>query len=109
MEGLFQFLKRFERFTKNTDIFVAVGLLSILAVMIIPLPPMALDLFLTFSLALSLLILLVAIYVTKALDFSVFSAAPFRYSRLCTAFPNIATTRLLRSRTGTKARKPREK
>lgn len=94
MEALFQFLKRFERFTKNTDLLVAVALVAILVVMIIPLPAVMLDLALTVSLTLSLLVLLVAIYTDRSLDFSIFPsllllATLFRLSL------NVATTRLI--------------
>ncbi len=61
MEQLFQFIKRFEKYTKNTDLFIAVGILVILSVMVIPLPPVILDMALTLSLTLGVLILLVSI------------------------------------------------
>ena len=60
MEQIFQFLKRFEKYTKNSDLLVAFGLLGIMAVMIIPMPAIMLDIALTFSLALSILILLIS-------------------------------------------------
>ena len=65
MDDIFQFLKRFEKYTKNTDLFIAVGLLAILSVMIVPLPPVILDMALSLSLAISLLILLVAVYTKR--------------------------------------------
>lgn len=94
MDGLFDFLKRFQKLSQNTDLLMAVGMLVILSVMIIPLPPLLLDLALTLSITLSLLILLVAIYTDKTLDFSVFPsllllATLFRLSL------NVATTRLI--------------
>ncbi|MES2769994.1 MAG: flagellar biosynthesis protein FlhA [Bdellovibrionota bacterium] len=96
MEGLFQFIKKFDGITKNTDLLMAFGLIAVIIFMIIPLPPFLLDVALTMSLALSLLILLSALYATKALDFSVFPslllvATLFRLSL------NIATTRLVLS------------
>src|ERR1039457_3343855 len=94
MDDLFNFLKKFEKFTKNTDLFMAVAIIVILSVMIIPLAPFMLDLFLTLSITFSLLILLVALYTEKSLDFSVFPslllvATLFRLSL------NVATTRLV--------------
>lgn len=94
MEDVFQFLKRFEKYTKNTDLFMAIGLLCILAVMVVPLPPMMLDLALSFSLALSLLILLVAIYIKKALDFTSFPSL-LLMTTLFRLSLNVATTRLV--------------
>lgn len=96
MEGLYQFIKKFDHITKNTDLLMAFGLIAVIIFMIIPLPPFLLDVSLTMSLALSLLILLSALYATKALDFSVFPslllvATLFRLSL------NIATTRLILS------------
>ncbi len=94
MEPLFQFIKRFEKFTKNTDLFIAFGLLAILAVMIIPLPPLMLDLTLSFSLSLSLLILVVSIYVKRALDFTSFPSL-LLMTTLFRLSMNVATTRLI--------------
>lgn len=97
MEQLFQFLKRFEKYTRNTDLLIAFGLLGIMAVMIIPMPPFFLDMALTFSLAVSILILLISIYVTKALDFSVFPSL-LLITTLFRLALNVATTRVILSR-----------
>jgi len=43
MEELYQFVKRFEKYTKNTDLLIAFGLIAVLIFMIIPLPPFLLD------------------------------------------------------------------
>lgn len=94
MEQLFQFFKRFEKVTKNTDLFIAFGMLAILAVMIIPLPPMMLDLALTFSLAISILILLVSLYTQRALDFTSFPSL-LLMTTLFRLSLNVATTRLI--------------
>ncbi len=94
MDQLFQFLKRFEKYAKNTDLLVAIGLLAILAIMIVPLPPMMLDLALTISLASSILILLVSIYINKSLEFSVFPSL-LLITTLYRLGLNIATTRLI--------------
>jgi flagellar biosynthesis protein FlhA len=94
MEQLFQFLKRFEKYTKNTDLFIAFGILAILAVMIIPLPPILLDISLTFSLAIAILILLVSIYTKRALDFTSFPSL-LLMTTLFRLSLNVATTRLI--------------
>ncbi|MBT8146010.1 MAG: FHIPEP family type III secretion protein, partial [Gammaproteobacteria bacterium] len=44
----------------------------LLAMMILPLPPFLLDFFFTFNIALSLIILLVAVYIHRPLEFGVF-------------------------------------
>jgi flagellar biosynthesis protein FlhA len=63
------------------DLFVRFGqrqlagpvlILLILAMMVLPLPPFALDLFFTFNIAISVIVMLVAMSVMKPLDFSVF-------------------------------------
>jgi flagellar biosynthesis protein FlhA len=46
--------------------------LLIMAMLVLPLPPFLLDLFFTFNIALSLLILLVVLYTLRPLDFAVF-------------------------------------
>lgn len=104
MEQLFQFFKKFERYTKNTDLFVAFGLLAILAVMIIPLPPFLLDIALTFSLSIAVLILLVSIYIKRVLDFTSFPSL-LLMTTLFRLSLNVATTRLIltHGHEGTKA------
>jgi len=96
MEQLFVFLKRFEKYTKNTDLLIALALLMVLAVMIIPLPPIVLDMALTISLASSILILLVSIYISKALEFSVFPSL-LLMTTLYRLGLNVATVRLVLS------------
>jgi flagellar biosynthesis protein FlhA len=96
MEQLFQFIKSLDKWTKNTDLMVAFALLGILSVMIIPLPAFMLDFSLTLSLALSILILLVAIYTNKALDFSVFPSL-LLITTLFRLALNVATTRVILS------------
>ena len=94
MEDVFQFFKRFEKLTKNTDLFIAFGILAILAVMIVPLPPFMLDIFLTVSLAISIMILLVSIYIQRALDFTSFPSL-LLMTTLFRLSLNVATTRLI--------------
>lgn len=94
MEALFLFLKRFERYARNTDILVAIGILGVLAVMVVPLPSMVLDLALTASLAISILILLVSVYITRALEFSVFPSL-LLITTLYRLALNVATTRII--------------
>lgn len=104
MEQIFQFVKRFDKLAKNTDLFIAFGLLAILSVMIIPLPPILLDMALTFSLATSIMILLVSIYVKKTLEFSSFPSL-LLMTTLFRLSLNVATTRLIltHGHEGTKA------
>ncbi len=94
MEQVFQFLKKFEKYSKNVDLLIAFTLMAILAVMLVPLPPFLLDIALTLSLTSSILILLVALYTNKALDFSVFPSL-LLITTLFRLSLNVATTRLV--------------
>ncbi len=85
---------RLKGLTKNSDILIALSVVGILILMIIPLPRFLLDILLSFDITLSVIILLVAMYVLKPLDFSIFPslllvATLFRLSL------NIASTRLI--------------
>lgn len=94
MDQIFTFIKRFDKYTKNTDLLIAFGLLVIIGVMIIPLPPIFLDIALSFSLGLSLLILLTAIYIKRTLDFTSFPSL-LLMTTLFRLSLNVATTRLI--------------
>jgi len=57
---------------KNSDILIVVGVVSIVVMMVIPMPTPLLDLFLTLNLMIALIILMLTMYVPRALEFSVF-------------------------------------
>lgn len=82
------------RLLKNSDVFLAVGLLGTLVVMILPMPPWLLDLLLVTSLTLSITILLVSVYSTRPLDFSVFPTI-LLFATLFRLALNVASTRLV--------------
>ncbi len=79
-------------------------LLAMLAMMMVPLPPLALDILFTFNIALSVAILLTTVYVGRPLDFAVFPTVLLIVTLLRLAL-NIASTRvvLLNGHTGTSA------
>jgi len=79
-------------------------LVAMLAMMVLPLPPLMLDLFFTFNIALSLVVLLVVIYTHRPLDFDVFPTVLLAATLLRLAL-NVASTRvvLLQGHTGTNA------
>ncbi|ACI22126.1 flagellar biosynthesis protein FlhA [Thermodesulfovibrio yellowstonii] len=81
----------------RSDVLVAVGIILILIFMIVPIPPFMLDLSLTMSITLSILIILVASYVRKPLDFSVFPSV-LLIATLMRLSLNIASTRLILTR-----------
>ncbi len=82
------------RILKNSDVFLALGLLGTLVVMILPMPPGLLDLLLVTSLTLSIAILLVAVYAERPLDFSVFPTI-LLFATLFRLALNVASTRLV--------------
>nr|WKF59074.1 Protein MxiA [Paraburkholderia busanensis] len=59
-------------FARHADLAVAVGLLAVLALLIVPVPPFVLDLFICVSFASSLTMLATTLYVTKAVDLASF-------------------------------------
>jgi flagellar biosynthesis protein FlhA len=76
-------------------------IILILAMMVLPLPPFALDLFFTFNIAISVIVMLVAMNVTKPLDFSIFPTV-LLVTTLLRLSLNVASTRvvLLEGHTG---------
>ncbi|MBN2289576.1 MAG: FHIPEP family type III secretion protein, partial [Candidatus Glassbacteria bacterium] len=84
------------RFSKYSDVLLALGLVAILVVMIIPIPPILMDLMLTLDISLALTILVVVLYTTEPLQLSVFPGLLL----LVTLFRlslNVASTRLILS------------
>jgi flagellar biosynthesis protein FlhA len=79
---------------KNSDIYMAVVLIGILSLMIVPLPAFMLDLFLAANITIALTILLVGLYTTQPLDFSVFPSV-LLVTTLFRLSLNIASTRLI--------------
>ncbi|MFP4146965.1 MAG: flagellar biosynthesis protein FlhA [Halorhodospira sp.] len=78
--------------------------IALLTMMVIPLPPLALDLLFTFNIVLSLSILLVTVYIMRPLEFAVFPTILLVATLLRLAL-NIASTRviLLDGHSGTSA------
>jgi len=83
-----------EMLKKRQDVAVAVVMVGIIGVMLIPLPPLLLDLLLTISISLSLTILITSIYIKKPLEFSVLPTV-LLISTLFRLSLNVATTRLI--------------
>lgn len=96
MDQVLAFIKKFEKYTKNMDIVMAFALVSILVVMLVPLPSFVMDMALTISLAVALLILLISVYTEKTLDFSVFPSL-LLITTLYRLSLNVASTRLILS------------
>lgn len=69
-------------------------IIMILSMMILPLPPFALDLFFTFNIALSVMVLLVSMFTSKPLDFAAFPAV-LLFTTLLRLSLNVASTRVV--------------
>ncbi|WP_274425790.1 flagellar biosynthesis protein FlhA [Chelativorans sp. YIM 93263] len=78
------------------DVGFAVGILTILAVLFLPIPAFLIDIGLTFSIAFSVLILMVALWIQRPLDFSSFPTILLIATMLRLSL-NIATTRMILS------------
>jgi flagellar biosynthesis protein FlhA len=76
------------------DVAASLGMVIILLLMIIPLPPFLLDMFLSLNITTALLILIISLYTTHSLEFAIFptvllATTLFRLSL------NVASTRLI--------------
>jgi flagellar biosynthesis protein FlhA len=89
---------------KRGDIALAIGVMMILTILIVPLPPFLLDLFLAVSIILSVLILMVSLFISAPLEFTIFPTVLLIATMLRLAL-NLASTRLIlaNGHTGTAA------
>ncbi|MBM4357984.1 MAG: flagellar biosynthesis protein FlhA [Deltaproteobacteria bacterium] len=76
------------------DIAVPLGIIGVVLMMVMPLPPILLDVLLTFSVALSIVIFLTALFIQEALDFSAFPTIVLVATLLRLSL-NVASTRLI--------------
>lgn len=79
---------------KNNDIILAVGLVTIIAMMVLPVPPGILDFLLTINISFSIIILLVCLYTTEPLDYSTFPTI-LLIATLFRLGLNVSSTRLI--------------
>lgn len=89
---------------KTIGVGIPIFVIVLLAMVILPLPPFLLDIFFTFNITLSLIILLVGTYTLRPLEFSIFPMVLLLATLLRLAL-NIASTRviLLNGNSGTDA------
>jgi flagellar biosynthesis protein FlhA len=80
----------------TSDIGLAIGIMGIIVVLIVPLPPLLLDLLLAISIVFSVLILMTALFIQTPLEFSAFPTVLLIAAMLRLAL-NLATTRLILS------------
>ncbi|WP_046868899.1 flagellar biosynthesis protein FlhA [Microvirga massiliensis] len=81
---------------RGRDMAFAAGIVCILAILFLPIPPLLIDMGLALSIALSVLILMVALWIQKPLEFSAFPTVLLIATLLRLAL-SIASTRLILS------------
>jgi len=83
---------------------VPLGVLAVLAMIVLPLPPLALDVLFTFNIALSIVIVMAVFHVTRPIEFGTFPTVLLLATLLRLAL-NVASTRvvLLNGHTGAQA------
>ncbi len=79
---------------RRSDIGLAVGMMAILVVLILPLPPLLLDFSLAISITFSVLILMTSLFIQAPLEFSAFPTVLLIATMLRLAL-NLASTRLI--------------
>ncbi|WP_192036535.1 flagellar biosynthesis protein FlhA [Halomonas sp. YLGW01] len=96
MRALSDYLGRFDALGDIRMKLLAGPLLiiMILSMMVLPLPPFALDLFFTFNIALAVMVLLVSMFTQKPLDFAAFPAV-LLFTTLLRLSLNVASTRVV--------------
>ena len=81
----------------RSDIFFAIGIIGILVVLMLPIPPQALDMLLGISITLAVLILMTVLFVDKPLNLNSFPTI-LLISTMLRLSLNIASTRLILSK-----------
>jgi len=89
-------MARLEKLSEYRQVLVPVAMLAMLAVIVVPMPPVLMDLMLSANLALAVLILLTTLFVNRPLDFSVFPSLLLA-TTLFRLTLNVASTRLILS------------
>ena len=82
------------RILRQSDLLVALGIVTIVVMMIVPIPHVLLDLFITLNIAAALSIVLISVYAQRALDFSAFPTL-LLITTLFRLAINISVTRLI--------------
>jgi flagellar biosynthesis protein FlhA len=78
----------------RSDVMAALGLVTILMLMIIPLPAVLLDIFLSLNITTALLILVMSLYMSRSVEFAIFPAVLLA-TTLFRLSLNVASTRLI--------------
>ncbi len=83
-----------QRMSKYTDMIAAVFVVIVIVMMIVPLPPFLIDLLIAANISMALAIVIMTLYVKRALEFSVFPSLLLLTTLLRLAI-NVSVTRLI--------------
>jgi len=89
-------LSQISELLRRGDLALAIGVMAILVILILPLPPLLLDFALAISIILSVLILMTALFINAPLEFSTFPTV-LLISTMLRLSLNLASTRLILS------------
>ena len=90
------------------DLAVPLAVLGMILAMIVPLPPFLLDLLIAVNIMLSVIVLMVALYITRPVEFSVFPTTLLLLTLFRLAL-NISSSRLILLNGNTRHRRRRAK
>ena len=90
-------LESLNRLFHRGEIWLAVGIMIILSVLVLPIPPLMVDFGLSISITFSVLVLMTVLFINKPLDFSTFPTV-LLISTLLRLSLNLSTTRLVLTR-----------
>ncbi|MGM0824433.1 MAG: flagellar biosynthesis protein FlhA [Pseudomonadota bacterium] len=96
MKGFSQIMSK-QNWVSDVKVQLLAGpllILMILGMMIVPLPPFALDLLFTFNIAMAIMVLMVSMFAQKPLDFAAFPAV-LLFTTLLRLSLNVASTRVV--------------
>ncbi|MBU1041770.1 MAG: flagellar biosynthesis protein FlhA [Proteobacteria bacterium] len=84
----------YAQFAKQGDIMLAAGVVIVLLIMLVPTPTIVIDFMLTFSIAISLVILVTSMFLESPMEFSIFPSLLLVTTLMRLAL-NVASTRLI--------------
>ncbi len=82
------------RLLKHTDLVAALGVVVIVTMLIVPLPSMILDLFITMNISMALMVVIATMYLNKPLEFAAFPSLLLLTTMFRLAI-NVSVTRLI--------------
>jgi flagellar biosynthesis protein FlhA len=84
----------FQKAAQSADLMMALGVVGIVGMLVIPLPTFLLDIFMSFNIAIGLILVLTSIYIEDSVDFAVFPSLLLVTTLMRLAL-NVSSTRLI--------------